>query len=142
MNVLNKLDFKLIVENVVNCKSFWVYPVPNNDGFKWEIKLFDGNDLHNWWIVLYIMKNAWKLDFDKCHECYKCLPRGVIDDKTIYFGNNLPSEIKLKDILKLSNSKPGSLKTSINKEFGIDKNQLKILEEILGQELNLQHTDI
>lgn len=145
MNILNKINNKLLIENTLPCKMFWVYPVPNGSkGINWECEVFNstGDDLSNWLIIIHKLNLAWNKDFNSCRGCYNALPRGIIANNCLYYSNNLPDQQLLDVIAKKANIKLGSqVKPCIDNKYGINKDELSKLENILGQELQLQFSE-
>lgn len=147
MDILSNLNHRLVNENYQNCRMFWLYPVKGEGKeFKWEIfltnKEVSGEDLSNWLIVLHKLNIGWKKDFSQCKSAYQALPRGVIIDKNIYHGNNLPKSCPLSEIAKAYGGVLGKDLTPIyKKDYGINKQHLDTLEGILGQELGLIYTE-
>ena len=139
------LNIKLISENAQDCRMFWCYPMPDEVGNpQWELVVLDseGDDLTHWNIVLHKMRIAWKKDMSPCKAHPNALPRGIAADGVLYHGGNLPDKFTLNDIANEMNKKLGKdLMPKYNKTYGIKLEDLKILEDVLAVELNLEHTE-
>lgn len=145
MTITDNINARLLSENAVDCKMFWCYPMPDEVGNpQWELVVFDskGDDMSNWSIILHKMKLGWKKDVSICKTHQNALPRGIAVDNTLYNGNNLPPKFTLKDVAAEMGKKLGTdLIPRYNKAYGIKLEDLKVLENALAVELNLQHTE-
>lgn len=146
MNILSSLSHKLVKENYQDCRMFWIYPVPDDKGIKWEVfmtsKPVSGEDLSNWLIVLHKLKLAWKKDFSQCKDAYQSLPRGVSVDNYLYHGNNCPRTCSLSEVAKSCGGELGKdVVPMYKKDYGINKQHLETLQGVLDQELGLIYTE-
>jgi len=142
MNIVDRIDARLLNESQKKCKQFWCIPYPSDDGFSWEIESMDADedDLSNWLIVLHKLKHLWKKDFDSCKESYSALPRGIIYDGSMLHGNNTP--IDIMDIAgNLGMSIGDKVVPKFSKTYAIKLDDMNMLQDILGQDLGLQYTE-
>lgn len=138
----DKINLKLLKEQISSCKMYWCIPTPAED--EWQIQSFDakGDDLSNWLIILHQLKHLWNKNFDSLNNCYSALPRGIINNGIIYHGNNLPSTLKLDDIVEQLGYKLGkNVIPKYHPNFGIKQNDLESIQKILNKELNLEYTE-
>lgn len=142
MKILEKINNKLKLENKQKCTMFWYIPCPTDDDFEWKIEKFESHndDLSNWNVILHKLKHLWKKEFDDCKDKHFALPRGIICNNVMFHGNNLPY-----DLTKVSEELGIQLGSEIlpkyNKNFGIKRDNLEMLEKIINCKLNLQYTD-
>jgi len=146
MKFISKLNKRFITEEICQCKMFWCVPCPHKDNsIDWNVMEFDsndGDDLSNWLIVLHKMKKDWEKDFEVCKNSPLGLPRGIMADGFLYHGNNLPKTINLSTVAFKMGGKLGSDVTPIyDRNYGINKEDLSKIEQIIGQNLHLQYTE-
>lgn len=144
MNIESKIVHRLIKENATECKMFWCIPKQVDGGLKWEIMDFnsDGDDLSNWSIVLHKLGQDWEKDFSICKDKHTALPRGILADGILFHGNNLPKDCPLRKIAKKLGVKLGETASpQFHKLYGIKKDHLDAIEEVIGQGLGLQFTE-
>lgn len=134
------------MENANPCKMFWCVPKMGDGGNQvvWDVEVFDsdGDDLSNWSIILHMLKRIWDVDCEECSGKANALPRGICADNVLYHGNNLPQNIKLNDVAsKMGITLGKGVKPVYHNKFGINKDDMECLQNILGVNLELQHTE-
>jgi hypothetical protein len=142
--IIDKINIKLIEEQVSNCTMFWLVPMPSDNDFEWGIQSFNanGDDLSNWLVILHKLKHIWGKNFDPCKDFHSSLPRGIICNGVLYHGNNMPKSIDLRDLASELGYKLGKdLIPKYHKNFGIKQNELECLQNILGKDLGLEYTE-
>jgi hypothetical protein len=143
MKFNSKINHSILSESKHDCTMFWCIPLPQDDHYKWDVISFNskGDDLSNWLIVLFQLKRAWKKDFSRLREHHNCLPRGIVYDKFLYHGNNLP--ISLFNVAKGLKINLGDEYESVyNNAYGISSKGLAEINNVLGLEIDLPTTDI
>lgn len=145
MKFLDKLNTKILSEDLeCPCKMFWCIPkLTDSNDVEWDTVSFDsdGDDLSNWIIVTHQLKQIWDKDFSPCKDNYRCLPRGIMMDGRLYHGNNMPKSLDLSSVASALGGSLGKDITPIyQKDYGIDKEDLSKLEQIIGRKLGLQYT--
>jgi hypothetical protein len=123
---------------------FWCYPVPLDNGFKWEVLGLDTNDidLDQFQVLMHKLKLAWKdKDFTNCGR--NSLPFGAVKDGYCYHGNNFPAELPLDGIMSDFGYELGSeVVPMVDEQFHVKDEDLKSLEQALGVELGVMTTDL
>lgn len=145
VKILNKLHSRFLVENVAyGCKMFWCIPkITDSNNIEWDSVSFDSDndDLSNWVIVLYMLKNNWGTDFESCKNSYYGLPRGILVDNVLYHGNNIPKPMDLSCIITKLGYKPNEITPCFNDKYTINKDDLGRIESVIGRSLDLEYTD-